>query len=361
MTGGRVPESVITGNLSSVNRKLKHHHTPTSKSQNGSVKKGSSKRRSKKKVANKIAYKGELASLDDDTQSPADKFIMRELVNYREPTAARYQGVDSVNKRIAELHKMTEKLQSQTGNNKTRKTMTGGIWNPFSNKSPRTIAEENNKKKGNESIFTKLTSQVTKTPILGEYFTFIGGVNNPNKTINPIDLSVFHNMDTSNLKYINAIKGLNNLHDKVGIFITMNGTNNIYPVSCLSSLQINQEKKVVFECTTNITPKMNSLNREQLKESNEGHRTKNVQQNPIKYLYVIGRKPEVQSQSNYNHSTTTNGNYYVEATPRYSGAGGFGGVLKCMSGSLSQSIFPKPFSFMHPRITCHTRNQWSGT
>jgi hypothetical protein len=147
MKGGRVPESVINGKLSLVSRKL-NHHTPTGKLLNGSVKKGSSQRRTMKNATNKFAYKGELASLDDDTQSPADKFIMRELVNYREPTAARYQGVDSVNKRIAELHKMTEKLQSQTGNNKTRKTMTGGIWNPFRNKSPRTIAEENNKKKG---------------------------------------------------------------------------------------------------------------------------------------------------------------------------------------------------------------------
>lgn len=141
MKGGRVPESVITGNLSLVSRLLNHHHTSYGKSQKGSVKnkKGSSQRRSKKKAANKFAYKGELASLDDDIPSRADKFIMRELVAYREPsglTTARYQGVDSVNKRIAEIREMTERLQSQTGNNKTRKTMTGGVWNPFRNKSP---------------------------------------------------------------------------------------------------------------------------------------------------------------------------------------------------------------------------------
>jgi len=127
--------------------------------------------------------------------------------------------------------------------------------------------------------------------MLREYFTFIGGVNNPNKTINPIDLSVFHNMNKSDLKYINAIKGLNNLGGNVGIFITVKGTNNIYPVSCLSSLQIKQGE-LVFSCNTYLTPNMNSLNREQLKERNEGHREKRSNTKPINYLYVIGRKPE---------------------------------------------------------------------
>lgn len=85
MTGGRVPESVITGNMTLARRLTL---APTGK---GSVKKGSSQRRTLKShkspsLGSVFDYKGEFDLLDDDKQSPADKFIMRELMAYRIPT-----------------------------------------------------------------------------------------------------------------------------------------------------------------------------------------------------------------------------------------------------------------------------------
>jgi len=113
MTGGKVAEMAGTQG----EHPLITHETR--KSANKARSEGSSQRRTKKSTARNtklgrvVPYTGELDGLDDDTPTPADKFIMRELMNYQETDdhTARYQNMDSVNAKIAELHKMMSKLK----------------------------------------------------------------------------------------------------------------------------------------------------------------------------------------------------------------------------------------------------------
>ncbi len=118
LTGGKLGVDMMSG-INNNKRQLFIRQGPGKSAKiNGSQ--GSSQRRTQKAVnVNKsdidsvVPYKGELAALDDDTPTPADKFIIRELLDFDETVeqTARYQNMDSVNAKINELHKMMSKLK----------------------------------------------------------------------------------------------------------------------------------------------------------------------------------------------------------------------------------------------------------
>jgi hypothetical protein len=118
MTGGKVDVAKMAGS----NSKQQFIRQASGKSAKNKGSKGSSQRtkkaanaiaNNKSAIGNVVPYNGKLAALDDDKQTPADKFIMRELLGYEDKgyTTARYQDMESVNGRIDELHKMMSKLK----------------------------------------------------------------------------------------------------------------------------------------------------------------------------------------------------------------------------------------------------------
>jgi hypothetical protein len=119
LTGGKVAAGMMSG----ISKQQQFIRQGPGKSMKKQVSKGSSQRRTKKSTPRKttntelghvVPYEGELAALDDDTPTPADIFIMHVLRNYHGTeghTASTYQGMESVNAKIAELHKMMSKLR----------------------------------------------------------------------------------------------------------------------------------------------------------------------------------------------------------------------------------------------------------
>ena len=115
--GGKVDVDKIAGSHS----KQQFIRQAPGKSMKEQVSKGSSQRRTQKVAKPDKSATGPVvpdlfgfAALDDDTPTPADKFIMHVLRNYHGTeghTASAYKGMDSVNAKISELHKMMSKLR----------------------------------------------------------------------------------------------------------------------------------------------------------------------------------------------------------------------------------------------------------
>jgi hypothetical protein len=116
LTGGKLGVDM----MSDINNRQRFISQALGKSANNIGSQSSSQRRTKKApnpnksdIGRVVPYTDEITTLDDDTPTPADKFIMRELLDFDGIVGqtARYQGMDSVNDRIGELHIIMSKLK----------------------------------------------------------------------------------------------------------------------------------------------------------------------------------------------------------------------------------------------------------
>ncbi len=166
----------------------------------------------------------------------------------------------------------------------------------FKGKSPRTLEEMANVSAGAPNVFKILTANITG-PILNGHFAFIGGINNPTKTIVPIDSNWLNelNSKTNIDKYkipLLQLLGISS-ENNIGVFMKIDNEMQIIPIGAFPNMFISKDNPInnIGFNNLNGTP-INSeyLTRELVKESNEGHRKTGSSQESIKYLYVIGRK-----------------------------------------------------------------------
>ncbi len=210
------------------------------------------------------------------------------------------------------VKRTTQRKRSTKRTARTKKAMTGGFTLNnvvkklgFKGKSPRTLEELANSRKGSDSVMHKLVQNITSGNMLGHHFAFIGGIKNPTTTIEPIDLAWLANLDTAN--YITPLTQLKNIGEKVGVFIQKNnGSRQVIPVSSLSNIKVKQSptgvhgkyRKEITGLSDNnenlISIASTILTRDLVKDNNEQHRssTSYNKNKPIIYLYVIGKKIE---------------------------------------------------------------------
>lgn len=189
---------------------------------------------------------------------------------------------------------------------RTRKCATGGV-SLWYNPSPRSQLERNNLAKGKDSINQILHDALTNnTGPQGEVYDFVGGKNQKNQ-IAPIEESILNelsNPDTHRWFHDLLVKLKQEGYDnKVGLFVMKpNGTKYLYPLNKVYEQQASSEgfgSKHYFLFSTIKNPPTIAtgvLDRNLVKDNNEGHRAKNnarttnEQKKTIQFLYVIGKK-----------------------------------------------------------------------